>query len=472
MTVAEASSQNSVALWQTEKIGAFLDSGASFRRLTIPHLSFVALRIGGETVVVSARLTFASPTAVLAEKDFESPTVKAMTRRLPNLATADALITSFAEGRFDFEGQKYSFPSDDGSEVRVEVEPFHQGAGSQTRLSVLTMRGRSTRGLSDSPHLDWEVKSATAPYLNFQEVLLDFGVPVPQGFGIFESFHALPIAIDGEQSQLQGTTASVSLKAERGIEPDEVNIGLIAVKAGEPAYRETIAGSALVWQDDGRFLIGSVERQVPPGRTVQAVASLRGVAFHFWWLFDPQHVVNPRKGIFELFDPDLSRLREFVSHPPRGAARELEAGVASLFWMLGFSVAHLDSGKFAQDAVDILVATPAGNFALVECTTGVISTDRKVPNLLRRRALVLEMLAKSNHNAVRVLPILVTSCTKEEVEQEIAPAQERGVLVLTRADLEEMLDQSSMLLDAEEVYKRAEEQVGSATTSPTIPGLD
>lgn len=146
--------------------------------------------------------------------------------------------------------------------------------------------------------------------------------------------------------------------------------------------------------------------------------------------------------------------------------------MAWLFWMLGFSVAHLGSGKFTQDAVDLLVATPRGNFALVECTTGVISTDRKVPNLLRQRALVIEMLARSNHNAVRVLPILVTSCAREEVEQEILPAQERGVLVITRGDLEEMLNQVDLVFDAEELYRRAEEQVaGAIQQSPTLPGL-
>ena len=73
---------SAVSPWQTERISSFLDAGASFRHLTIPYLALVSLRANGENIIVSARLTFASPTAVIADKSFESPTVKAIAGRL------------------------------------------------------------------------------------------------------------------------------------------------------------------------------------------------------------------------------------------------------------------------------------------------------------------------------------------------------------------------------------------------------
>jgi hypothetical protein len=161
-----------------------------------------------------------------------------------------------------------------------------------------------------------------------------------------------------------------------------------------------------------------------------------------------------------------------IASGSKGSARDLESAVAWLLWMLGFSVAHLGTSTKTQDAVDILATTPSGNFALVECTTGVISTDKKVANLLSRKAIVLERLSRASQNQIRVLPVIVTSKGREEVAQEIGPAQERGVLVLTRDDLVEMLNRTDMLPDADQLYNDAENQLsGLGETQPPLPGV-
>jgi hypothetical protein len=183
--------------------------------------------------------------------------------------------------------------------------------------------------------------------------------------------------------------------------------------------------------------------------------------------------MNPRKAVYEVVDPGLSRLNDLLGQAPKGAARDFESAVAWLLWLLGFSVAHLGSNRLTQDAVDILASTPGGHFALVECTTGVISTDKKVPNLLRRRALVVEKLKQSNHNVAHVLPVLVTSCGRDEVEQEIEPAEQRGVLVLARDDLLAMLDQTQFVGNADTLYSEVEERLAGAARAaqPGIPGI-
>jgi hypothetical protein len=459
--------------WQTARIQAFVDLGSGFRHLLKPYLALVALRAADQNVIVSARLTFSSPTAPLIEKGFESHSVRARAFPLPSLAAAEVVISEFASGLVRVGDERFSFPSEDGSQIKIDVEPFHQGAGAQTRLPVLTMHGRTTTGLLDNQRLDWEVKAASPPYLSFQELLLDYGVPVPQGFGTFETFHALPIIVDNARSRLNGNIASIALKVERGIEPTDVQLGVIAIKTGEAAHRQTIPGGSLKWEDDGQFSVGTVECEVPAGRTIQAIASLRGTAFHYWWIVDPLQIPNTRKAVYQVVDSDFAILRDFmVAGGPKGSARDLEAAVAWLLWILGFSVAHLGANTRTQDAVDILATTPNGHFALVECTTGVISTDKKVANLLSRRAVVLERLARASQNQVRVLPVIVTSKSREEVAQEIGPTQQRGVLALTRDDLVEMLNRTDMLPDADQLYVEAERQLaGSVETQPTLPGV-
>lgn len=280
--------------------------------------------------------------------------------------------------------------------------------------------------------------------------------------------------MDRDKSMLLDGTAAIFIKAEHGIPTHDVTLGLISIRAGEPTFRANFGANEISWNDDGEYLIGRLECQVPPSRPVQAIASLAGTAFHYWWIVDPNLVANPRKVVFEEVDPGLSLLRDFlVVDGQKGGARDLESAVAWIFWMLGFGVAHFGTNTRTQDAVDIVIVTPSGNFAVVECTTGVISTDKKVANLLGRRVRALERLSRSNHNAVKVLPIIVTSRGRAEVAQEIEPAQQRGVLVLTREDLIELLNQVETMPDPDSLYQQAEETLESAKPQlePRLPGL-
>jgi hypothetical protein len=63
--------------------------------------------------------------------------------------------------------------------------------------------------------------------------------------------------------------------------------------------------------------------------------SYDGVAQIHWWLADPTQAQNPRRAVYESFDPKLETLRNIVgAAQSRGqAARDLEAAVAWLLWM-------------------------------------------------------------------------------------------------------------------------------------------
>jgi hypothetical protein len=272
---------------------------------------------------------------------------------------------------------------------------------------------------------------------------------------------------------LCGTELSISIRLEKGLCIEDAQLGVVAMKAGETSVRKTFRACELTWTRDGEIQLGTIKYAVPSGRAVQSIAVFKGVAFHYWWVLDPLQIPNTRKAVYEVIDPDVAILRDFMTASgSKGSARDLESAVAWLLWMLGFSVAQLGTNTRTQDAVDILAVTPTGNFALVECTTGVISTDKKVANLLSRKAIVLERLVRASHNTVRVMAVLVTSRGRDEVLQEIKPAQERGVFVITRDDLVDLLNRTNVLPDADELYNNAESQLATATASePSLPGI-
>jgi hypothetical protein len=308
--------------------------------------------------------------------------------------------------------------------------------------------------------------------LSFAELLSEYSLPPVGAHTTFEAFHTTPVAIDQNCSVLSGTELTVGIRLERGLSTSEARLSIVAIKAGEEPLRKTFCGSELSWQPDGEIQLGTLRWAVPAGRAIQAIAIFRGSAFHYWWVVDPLQIPNTRKAVYEIIDKDLTILRDFmVAGGPKGSARDLEAAVAWILWMLGFAVAHLGSNTRTQEAVDILAATPSGNFALVECTTGVISADKKLANLLSRKALVLERLARASHNTVRVLAVIVTSKGRHEVLQEIKPAQERGVFVITRDELVDLLNRTDMLPDADELYNNAESQLAVAASEPSLPGL-
>lgn len=460
-----------MASWEQERVNEFLAASEAFRDMTIPYLAVAAMPAGDNFNVISARLVFGSPTAIVLERTYDSPALRAIIKRLPDLAAAEGIIWAILEGSFDIDGQRYVFLRKESAGGDIEVNPFNQTVRFQFRSCTLAVRGRETGKLFHSEYLDWALRASDPPYLGLNELLAEFGLPIPVGNIVFDAYHVAPIGIDRERSHLSGSELNVSVRLEPGIARDKVQVGLVAIKPGETAIRRAFTGAELSWEEIDGIQFGSLNWTVLPGRAVQAIAVLDRLAFHYWWIVDPQHILNARKAIFGAVDPDLTILRDFlVASGSKG--REFESAVSWLLWMLGFSVAHLGAETKTQDAVDILAASPAGNFALVECTTGVIAADKKVANLVSRCALVAEKLKHASHNNVRVLPILVTSKSRDEVIHEIEPARERGVLVLTRDDLVELLNRTDVLPNADQLYQDAESQVtASAAAEPQLPGI-
>lgn len=458
--------------WEESKLAEFFSASESFRSATTPYLVLAAVHVDGQNIVISGRVIFASPTATVVERSFESASLRVFVMQLPDVPTAETIIRAAASGAFEFEGTQYRLWHADHA-GGISVEPFNETMGAQMRLCALVIRGSPTTAVLDTQQMDWELRAASPPYLSLAELFSEYGLPPIGAQATFEAYHTAPVAIDRDRSNLSGTDLTVGVKLERGLPINEVQLSIVAIKVGEQAVRKTFAASELTWQQDGEIQLGTACWTVPHGRAIQTIAVFRGVAFHYWWIVDPLQIPNTRKAVYEVVDSDLAILRDFlVASGPKGSARDLESAVAWLLWMLGFAVAHLGTNTRTQDAVDILATTPNGNFALVECTTGVISADKKIANLLSRKAVVLERLARASHNTIRVLAIIVTSKGRDEVLQEIKPAQERGVFVVTRDDLVDLLNRTDVLPDADQLYINAESLITTAGVSePTLPGI-
>jgi hypothetical protein len=251
----------------------------------------------------------------------------------------------------------------------------------------------------------------------------------------------------------------LTLLLAKGLDREKASIGYRVIAQGRVVERLSIPGDRLSWAIQEPAQRGTAQIDVPAAAILHAYARYDGVAYHHLWIGDPSAMQNPRRATYERFDPKLEILMDFLAKPEGPNSRDLESGVAWLLWLLGFSVAHLGGTKKTQEGPDLLVTTPAGHFAVVECTTGLLRTENKLPLLVSRTAAVRERLARSNNQHLRVLPVMATSKTKDEVAADLEQARSLGVLVLTKETLETAALRTLTLPNADELYAEAQKSL-------------
>lgn len=239
---------------------------------------------------------------------------------------------------------------------------------------------------------------------------------------------------------------------------NKLSLGYRIISAGN-VTRGSIAGSNLEWASEAGREIAWAALEVPPAAVFQTFACYDGVAYQHWWIQDPQNSQNPRRAVFARSDPGLATLTSFLGDQPMKQARDLEFAVSWLLWLLGFSPAHLGANQKMSDAADILVSTPQGHFAAVECTTGVLKAGHKLSLLVERTEVVREALRLSNCQHFRVLAVIVTTKTRDEVRGELDDARKAGIVVITRNELPSLIERTLLLPNADQLFLEAEQSL-------------
>jgi hypothetical protein len=139
--------------------------------------------------------------------------------------------------------------------------------------------------------------------------------------------------------------------------------------------------------------------------------------------------------------------------------------------MLGFNPIHLGALPRMSDAADLLVTTPQGHFAVVECTTGVLKADHKLTHLINRTAAVRAQLAHSNYPQVKVLPVILTTKSRDEIQADLAQARELGVVVIAQDDLPELVTRTLLVPNPDSLFAEAEQSLRSEALTGAEPEL-
>ena len=103
--------------------------------------------------------------------------------------------------------------------------------------------------------------------------------------------------------------------------------------------------------------------------------------------------------------------------------------------------------------------TPDGHVAIVECTTGILKAESKLSLLHSRAQTVRTALKTDDINGPRVLPVIVTTKTRYEIEAELEDASDLGILVLCREELDAIIEGAMPLPGPDELFEKALQHV-------------
>ena len=333
---------------------------------------------------------------------------------------------------------------------------------------LLTISGRHRDTIFDLNAVDWELRGAAMPYQNIHDLLSQYRMALGSGPSWIEA--SLPAAVEVDFSlTVKGTTATIGVLTSRDLDPSKVSLGYAVLSNGSVVTRSQIGGDSLDWREDGNLIRGQTEIEVPNAAIVHCFAGYAGKAQHYGYIVDPDNHQNARRSAYELFDRNLDHLREILNRPAGKGARsdDFESAISWLLWILGFSSATLGLTPLLKEAPDIIATTPNGRYAVVECTMGLLKAENKLAKVVARANQVRDQLGKSGYAYLAVLPVMVTSLSKSDIEAELPQAAAHGVYVVTREEIEGALTSSFLLPDPERFFNDALQAVAAAGSSLT-----
>jgi len=456
-------------VYGTETLSTFLkaiepwDSGYEHN-----SFAYVAKKQEGLFVISQAIIWLNTSESKIPFRAFETENICAEHVRLADLGrTYRQCIDDLCLGKIVTpRGQRF-FPSAGNGWHDAFFTPLHPTAlQSQTRVNVLQIKGEQQHLENGPSILDWELRGSDTPYDSVQELLGEYGLG-----GLFtdritaEVVASGVMGFDGDASTIDGETATIAIRLANTLDYNNAAVGYREITPGR-TNRGKITGSQFSWRQTDSAQVGTFQMMVARAAIVHCYAMYQNVAQTHWFISDPTTSQNPRRVIFDSFDTGLAILKGFLgrSHTRGQDARDLEVGIAWLFWMLGFNPVQLGSTARTQDFADLIVMTPRGHAAIVECTTGLLRADNKLPKLLARHSAVRARLDQSNNRHIKLLPIMISTLTKAELQADLEQAEKLGVGVLTREDLDQLVDRTVITNNADELFSLAEKDIEALKT--------
>lgn len=421
-------------------------------------LSYLAVRKNGSLYLLQCRIFFHTAPSAIPHTQIDATNVLAGHFLLSELGkNSRELIEQLdSTGYLETPVGKLVFPKDSSGRISVYFDRFnHEAITAGNWLSVLKLCGERWQLFVAQPDTDWRLKANVPPFDSLNELLAEYSLAGYRDDSACIEVVATQIAAIDTNSTVNDNEGLLAINIAKSLDIAKCHIGYRALLHGKVEIRGSIKGNELSWTEQEHFRHGVGRVNIPQGAVLHCFACYDGFTHHQYWIADPKNFQNPRRAVLEEFHNGLDTLRKYLFDEQRRGkdARDFEFGVAWLMWMLGFNTSQVGGTANTAEAADIVAMTPYGNALIMECTTGLLKSD-KVAKLVERSEIVKKRLSSSGNNHLKVLSVIVTSKPKDEVKADFEEVQNKGIAVITKEDLEAALSQTIMLSDAEVIFNK------------------
>jgi hypothetical protein len=421
-------------------------------------ISAMGIHEDGKDILLSGRLIlafgldkFLAPMPLQSQIFWANSEVRAFSS-----ADFDELITNLALGRLLIAEREVILTDEIQELGPAYIADFKSAIDDQTtpRLPKLIFTGRNKSDhlnkVIKMNELDWHLRSLTPPFSDLSDLYGYYNL-LPGDLLTVEVVARHPAQIDA-RSLIHNGQAHVRILAPREIDCKEVSVGYRGFGGSGGMIRGRTTPELFAWFETNELAEGKAVIDVGDTATLQLFLSYAGTGVQQLWIIDPERHLNPRHAIHSAFDSDQSILKRLLFDSKKSDARDFEDGVAMLLGMLGFSITQYGRTKKLSDAPDLIAITPTGHAAVVECTIGFPEQGDQFSKILQRVETLRKSLAASKWPGIKILPLIFTSLSSSEIANSRQEAQEKGITVACRDDIEKMLIQANIPVDADKLF--------------------
>lgn len=286
----------------------------------------------------------------------------------------------------------------------------------------------------DLQSVDNELRLAEIPFDGMTDLSAWFGItlPIESGTPSISVHIAPPADLRVAESTLEQDNLSLVIHAHPAFDTSQLHLALRAVPGDGLSSRMQVA-HRIEWASIEGRLEGTAVVSLKDADQVLAVLMVGKNPVRRQWFADKAKARNQRLMAYRLYDKDLSQLRKAILKDEDSS--RFEKAVAGMMFLRGFTPVEL----LETDGPDLIVATPQGRLAIIECTLRSADITRKIGKLIDRRAKLEKALAESKHPPI-VVAVLVCRQDRSELAAEAKSAEENRVRLVTGDMLRHQLD--------------------------------
>jgi hypothetical protein len=301
--------------------------------------------------------------------------------------------------------------------------------------------------------IDNALRRSNPPFDGLSDVALWLGLKVPAADRAPSIDISVLPPVDLGTCELHADELHLHLRAHSRFDVSKVGVAVWAVP-GDGLKARLQVGGQIDWKISVNGLReGNAVIKLRAVENVLVMLTVESSTVRRQWFFDAAKARSNRLLAVQLFDRDLKMIKNALLDSPDSG--KFEVGIAQLLFLLGFTPAV----QLETDSPDLIVATPGGRLALVECTIKIADFSSKLGKLVDRRGALLKTLQAGGHLA-HVTSVLVCRAPRDQIAINAEELRNHKIILVSGNELSGAFDRIRIPLDPDQWLDEVETQLG------------